>query len=444
MWKMKHSHGPQGTVIFYPYVGNVNIYEWVNIAARVMNGVVLAFSMVCTICLCCYKLQQARMDKELSSERLKRLTERWLEVLDQPRRLPGLDFAITKPTDASRPLLAGESQSRHQSTSTSKTNSKPEDSSESITPIRPITVDDTSAATKGQGKDKEFGYTMTHESTGPPPYRRPTRTGTGLLKRGFLGWASSNKDIDLSQPPPEYFAYEPTLPDLLLAMQLLKDSTTAPKSKGTIGGFNFFDLWFKVPRWLMQVIILIILQFYHPFRPAVLFAIASHARNLKHGRKLSYPKCLSLALKHPAYRTVRGSEDVVLASRILVTIEPSPKAPKWAYIAAGWMLFAACSVLIIATELTIQWNDISGVQDLTSVGQLIPFCLGVGGLIKVIWSAFMEQDRVDVERWCYYGACTSVHRMAGWKEAGEGFKKCRDAYERSQDLPGTEKEKTAA
>lgn len=62
-------------------------------------------------------------------------------------------------------------------------------------------------------------------------------------------------------------------------------------------------------------------------------------------------------------------------------------------ISFGWATFAACSVLVISVELTINRNAIKGVHNLNTVRQLIPFCLGVGGLRKVIWAAFMEKDR---------------------------------------------------
>jgi len=43
------------------------------------------------------------------------------------------------------------------------------------------------------------------------------------------------------------------------------------------------------------------------------------------------------------------------------------------------------SLLVIAAELTIQWNCIRGVQRLGNVGQLVPACVGIGGLVRVIW-----------------------------------------------------------
>lgn len=438
VWKMKASHGPQGTVIFYPYIGNVNLYDWIHIVARCLNTTLLAFTMICTVSLCCYKWQQKRVDDAISLERLAELTKRWSNAMDNPQVPAGLDELIASPTNASnRPLLARDAQNHHQSTSTMQTfDDERRGSAIQMNPIRRDTEE-----TREEGK-KLFDPTVTRRTTGPPPYRRPSRTGTGLLKLGLTRWSSPTKDIDLSAPPPDYFAYEPTFPDVLLAMQLLRETTSRPK--GTLVGTNMFNYHFKLPRWFIQVSIYLFTQFSHPFRPAILFAVLSHAHNLGPRNRMSFPQCLTAAIRHPAYRAVRGSEDVVLASRFLITIEPPLEARKWVEISARLALFGACSVLIIATELTIQWNEISGVKELTNVGQLIPFCLGVGGLLKVLWSAVFERDRRDEERFCYYGRCTSVHRMKYWKEASEAFRRCRDSYERSQGLPDLEEDKTTA
>jgi hypothetical protein len=50
-------------------------------------------------------------------------------------------------------------------------------------------------------------------------------------------------------------------------------------------------------------------------------------------------------------------------------------------------IFSIYATFVINTELTLQWNNIQGVQSLNSVGQFLPCCFGVGGLVKVLWSA---------------------------------------------------------
>lgn len=80
----------------------------------------------------------------------------------------------------------------------------------------------------------------------------------------------------------------------------------------------------------------------------------------------------------PDWRHVTLASDLHL-SRIIV---PNSTA-KWAFAAAQQFVFVA--LLIAQIELTLVWNSVGGLQSLSSLGQLIPFILGVGGLIKVLW-----------------------------------------------------------
>jgi hypothetical protein len=44
---------------------------------------------------------------------------------------------------------------------------------------------------------------------------------------------------------------------------------------------------------------------------------------------------------------------------------------------------------VVAIELTLVWNSVSGVDSMNSVGQLIAFTVGAGGLVQVVWAAFV-------------------------------------------------------
>ena len=57
----------------------------------------------------------------------------------------------------------------------------------------------------------------------------------------------------------------------------------------------------------------------------------------------------------------------------------------WKYISLCIMIFS-----ILAIELIIQWNSISGVYTIRSTGQVIPFIIGIGGLSKVLFTAFVQ------------------------------------------------------
>ena len=67
----------------------------------------------------------------------------------------------------------------------------------------------------------------------------------------------------------------------------------------------------------------------------------------------------------------------------LSRITTTNSTAKWASAAALQFIFIA--LLIVQIEMTLVWNKVDGLQSLSSLGQLIPFTLGVGGLIKVLW-----------------------------------------------------------
>lgn len=87
---------------------------------------------------------------------------------------------------------------------------------------------------------------------------------------------------------------------------------------------------------------------------------------------------LGEAARPPDWRHVSIASDILLTQIPLVI-----KTPTWILMAAWQLLFII--VLIVQVELTIAWNNMSGLHTLATLGQLIPFILGVGGLIKVLW-----------------------------------------------------------
>ncbi|CAG8961525.1 hypothetical protein HYFRA_00013942 [Hymenoscyphus fraxineus] len=54
------------------------------------------------------------------------------------------------------------------------------------------------------------------------------------------------------------------------------------------------------------------------------------------------------------------------------------------------------SVVLIATELTIFWNGINGVAEISSVGQLIPFVIGIEMVLAVLYAAWFGETADSV------------------------------------------------
>lgn len=75
---------------------------------------------------------------------------------------------------------------------------------------------------------------------------------------------------------------------------------------------------------------------------------------------------------------------LAIASDVQLTQIPLIVTPSvWAWQAAQSLIVFI--FLVIQVEMTIVWNHIDGLKTLSSLGQLIPFILGVGGLLNVLW-----------------------------------------------------------
>ena len=56
-------------------------------------------------------------------------------------------------------------------------------------------------------------------------------------------------------------------------------------------------------------------------------------------------------------------------------------------------------MVVTAAELTIKWNNIQGVNILGSAGQTIPFAIGVGSFVRILYVyLFKDPDPADEQR----------------------------------------------
>ena len=90
--------------------------------------------------------------------------------------------------------------------------------------------------------------------------------------------------------------------------------------------------------------------------------------------------------------TLPGWRYLLIASDIqLFQISRLDTEITWLYGAAIHLIFILA--LILQVELTIAWNHVTGLNSLSALGQLIPFIIGIGGLIKVFWGKACEIKR---------------------------------------------------
>lgn len=115
-------------------------------------------------------------------------------------------------------------------------------------------------------------------------------------------------------------------------------------------------------------------------------------------------------------------QSLTLASDIQLSQIPVVVA-RWKWILDATKVLVTIMLFIGQVELTIAWNHMGGLQTLNTVGQLIPFILGVGGLFKVLWG-----------KWCLLKSGTEVEPDIGetieGKEAIEAYQTWKEAYER--------------
>ena len=110
-----------------------------------------------------------------------------------------------------------------------------------------------------------------------------------------------------------------------------------------------------------------------------------HLAGLNRGPLLIWPRLLHRAYQLSKDKRPPDWKMVAIASDVQLSQMPLQKSTKlWAFQAVQNLLLII--ILAIQVELTIIWNHVSGLNSLTSVGQLIPFILGVGGLLNVLWS----------------------------------------------------------
>ncbi len=114
---------------------------------------------------------------------------------------------------------------------------------------------------------------------------------------------------------------------------------------------------------------------------AILF---SHIYALQSQPFYRYPWLLHRALAEPSHRDQKWRALATMAN-IRITRIPDTTM-KWYWIPSAVQGGIVTIGLVLSIELTIWWNSISGVDQIGTVGQLVPFVLGVGGLVKVLWS----------------------------------------------------------
>ena len=136
---------------------------------------------------------------------------------------------------------------------------------------------------------------------------------------------------------------------------------------------------------------------FRPFRLPILIPLFRHVKSMSKYPVYSYLIMIERTLRHPYHQEI--SRTTLLAAIAFYEARLPPHRPKAhvLYHAAGFL--SMCVMLILGIELSIRWNSITGLGNFGAVGQLVPAIIGVGGLMKVIWSWWSKghtsEDGVD-------------------------------------------------
>jgi hypothetical protein len=429
MDKMKRTPGTPTFGLFI-YWGRQDLFQWIYFPMRILlpvAGLLLLGAVFTTFA--CRGFERA-MNVLITPSRLRTISEKWASDLEMFEPTPNESLSpnnLSPPKPSRRPSKA----STHTASSIGRPASRTQGQNPDVTASGRSSPAPTGDWKDGIGEKGETSKQESQEPRGSNTPEKPTgasdqaeekepelrlrKTLTGRLKRHVLGW--SNEETTPGEAPAKY---TPRLEDILLAETLLKSLN------------KIRTPWWRVHYDYVVVSTKLVLALIsRGVRPRFLIAVAVYARTLWspacwHRQIESWPQVLLHAVRHPAYHRV-SPEDIGLASRVLLTVGKPGKFKFQNYCAALFCWFSISSLLVIGTELAIQWNYITGVQNLRSVGQLIPASIGVGGFVKVTWSAFFEKQ--EEEHLCF-GKCHGDHRRREWREACEMFERAEMAYER--------------
>jgi hypothetical protein len=469
---MLKTPGDGTTLGFFIYFGQADLYSWVQYPYKVYLAIAVTGFTIHSLFYFFFRALQRRMDVFVPSTRLESLAERWQADLGMQRgRDNSLDTGVLLVPDrtlASRnPSFASKRSSKsgaQQQGMSSEADFEKDEISPSTTMVDNSGKDDKihdqcspykqTPSKLPRNSSPTFIHSIQRSPTQESEPKPLVRTMTERLRLTLLGWkpegqASALPAYQLPNHIPFAVSYTPTIETLIAASDLLydanKDTMRIPHIKNWAIPFTPFIVMYIGMRHccdaLSAMVQIIPALFKHGLRPGIILAVWSYGSSMHWERKVSYVRMMLRAVRHPVYASAGISAyDVALASRIMLTLHPPGKPNRTRVLSWGYLNCSLCSLLVIGTELCIQWNKISGVQNLTSVGQLIPAAVGVGGLTKVLYTALYEKDaEIDL---CF-GRCRGILRRAKWKEASQQYERAANEWQRKREVESLENERAS-
>lgn len=412
IWQMKPTPGVEAFGLMI-YFGRIDIFGWISYIMKVFVVTMLCIFTKGIIEALVQQYFERKVDHEVPPARLKQLARQWVKHWNRTAA-----FDLQSDGLRARKRLAAPNMAQASSSASIKSAPVPhwrESHDDELVPER-----DRDAAIAWQDAQSEpecsamkiypTARTLTVSTT---PNQKVVRTMSNKFRKAMLGWQEEHAYSDGQR----MYRYTPCLPNLARAVKLLESINR--KSCRSCSALRWHvDQISNVLRLLYSFLIR------RPL-PRALFAVKMHIRALDYAAQCDGLEMLRLAIVHSDY-SILAAEDIILASRVLLVLHPHRKKTRWEKLAVAWATFATCSILVIGTELAIQWNEISGVQDIGVVGQLIPMAIGIFGLAKTMWTALF--DRGHGETWCF-GKCRYEKKASDWEAAVAEFEKARNAWQ---------------
>ncbi|KAL1858996.1 hypothetical protein Daus18300_009754, partial [Diaporthe australafricana] len=107
------------------------------------------------------------------------------------------------------------------------------------------------------------------------------------------------------------------------------------------------------------------------------------------------PPLLVHPLVRPMLKDTRDPYKIVTTLRNSSTIWLSPRWEKFRRSMLHWLNGLCIIWTILSVETTLIWNNVVGIYDIRSTGQLIPFIIGVTGLLSLLHSLSVQVSAVN-------------------------------------------------
>ncbi|KAF2098397.1 hypothetical protein NA57DRAFT_77190 [Rhizodiscina lignyota] len=417
--KMKPTVGDLGTMVYWWNQGP--LFGWVRVANQVVTVMSIVFRFIDMGCRGMVEYQQHKLRRELTVESLKEHAKYWMP-LSQPEKSI-IEFSRPEPCcekkdrESQDASMTNDCEIEPCIPSASSRNRSEKSLGSQLKEFERRDTEATLVMDKLNDKDIVVQELAISPTT---PTLSPTSTFPITVQ------STISRQPTFSVPPVSHngkLVYHPSLSELNRANDFFNLIISANKRWPWYCDFMLFWYYLAaiVPLFLYDVLS-------GNFHPRLMIPIMQYINAQPNVVWHHGVRTICSILRHPpAHKASIDWRALTLLVRFKLTLDPPAPFTKGRKLLVMWHGLSFGIMLAIGTELTIQWNYIKGIQSLGSVGQLIPMALGVGGLVKVIWGAF-----VGDEEWCGKQCAVKLRKMK-WRDVALMWVEANEAWARERE-----------